>query len=83
MFPTTSPARARTRHRLLAAFAVTIASVALAPAAALAADGRIAFTHHAADGSQKIMSVGADGTGLTEVTTSFGAGDTDPTWSPR
>jgi TolB protein len=58
-----------------------IAGAALAPAAALA-DGRIAFTNFAEDGSQKILTVGADGTGLMEVTSSLTGFDTDPTWSP-
>jgi Tol biopolymer transport system component len=88
MLPSTSPARgrrraprARARHRLLAVFAVTMAGAALAPAAALA-DSRIAFTNFIDDGTQKILTVGADGTGLTEVSSSLTGFDTDPTWSP-
>jgi Tol biopolymer transport system component len=58
-----------------------MAGAALAPAAALA-DSRIAFTSFPPDGGQRILTVAADGTGLTEVANSAGGNVTDPTWSP-
>ena len=70
---------ARIRDRTLSVFAVAILGAVLAPAAALA-DGRIAFVNQAEDGSSRTLTVGSDGTGLTEVT---GGSDTAPTWSPE
>src|SRR6266567_3044391 len=73
----------RTAMALLAALiATTIGSLALpqhAHATVPGLNGKIAFTSNL-DGRTEVYSVNADGTGVTELTDSAGAGS--PSWSP-